>query len=95
MRVDARQASYLQPALAWLDGWLAEQRGAPEEAGRIYQRGEDSASGHSPVHTARLLLAHGRFLRRIGQRRQAVERLRRANDLYLALRATPFIARTE
>ena len=95
LRVDARQASYLQPALAWLDGWLAEQRGAPEEAGRIYQRGEDSASGHSPVHTARLLLAHGRFLRRIGQRRQAVERLRRANDLYLALRATPFIARTE
>jgi DNA-binding CsgD family transcriptional regulator len=95
LRVDARQASYLQPALAWLDGWLAEQRGAPEEAGRIYQHGEDSASGHSPVHTARLLLAHGRFLRRIGQRRQAVERLRRANDLYLALRATPFIARIE
>jgi DNA-binding CsgD family transcriptional regulator len=95
LRVDGRQASYLQPALAWLDGWLAEQRGAPEEAGRIYQHGEDTASGHSPVHTARLLLAHGRFLRRIGQRRQAVERLRRANDFYLALRATPFIARTE
>ncbi len=95
LRVDARQASYLQPALAWLDGWLAEQRGAPDEAGRIYQHGEDTASGHSPVHTARLLLAHGRFLRRIGQRRQAVERLRRANDLYLALRATPFVARTE
>ena len=95
LRVDGRQASYLQPALAWLDGWLAEQRGAPDEAGRIYQHGEDTASGHSPVHTARLLLAHGRFLRRIGQRRQAVERLRRANDLYLALRATPFVARTE
>ena len=95
LRVDGRQVSYLQPALAWLDGWLAEQRGAPEEAGRIYQHGEDTASGHSPVHTARLLLAHGRLLRRIGQRRQAVERLRRANDLYLALRATPFIARTE
>ena len=95
LRVDGRQVSYLQPALAWLDGWLAEQRGAPEEAGRIYQHGEDTASGHSPVHTARLLLAHGRLLRRIGQRRQAVERLRRANDLYLSLRATPFIARTE
>ena len=95
LRVDGRQVSYLQPALAWLEGWLAEQRGAPEEAGRIYQHGEDTASGHSPVHTARLLLAHGRLLRRIGRRRQAVERLRRANDLYLALRATPFIARTE
>ena len=95
LRVDGRQVSYLQPTLAWLEGWLAEQRGAAEEAGRIYQHGEDTASTHSPVHTARLLLAHGRLLRRIGQRRQAVERLRRANDLYLTLRATPFIARTE
>ena len=95
MRADSGQVGYLQPALAWLDGWLAEQRGAPEEAGRIYQRGEDSASVHSPVYTARLLLAHGRLLRRTGQRRQAVERLRGANDLYTALRATPFITRTE
>ena len=95
MRADSGQVSYLQPALAWLEGWLAEQRGAPEEAGRIYQHGEDTASTQSPVHTARLLLAHGRLLRRTGQRRPAVERLRRANDLYLALRAAPFIARTE
>jgi DNA-binding CsgD family transcriptional regulator len=42
-----------------------------------------------------LLLAHGRLLRRTGQRRLAVERLRRANGLYLALRAAPFIARTD
>jgi DNA-binding NarL/FixJ family response regulator len=47
------------------------------------------------MHTARLLLAHGRLLRRTGNRRDAVERLRRANDLYRALRAEPFIARTE
>ncbi len=69
--------------------------GTPEEARRIYQRGEDTAGTESPVYTARLLLAHGRLLRRTGQRRQAVERLRRANDLYLALRAAPFIARTD
>ena len=50
---------------------------------------------HSPVYSARLLLAHGRLLRRTGQRRMAVERLRRANDFYLALRAAPFLARTE
>src|SRR5262249_10513741 len=81
------QVSYLQPTLAWLEGWLAEQRGTPEEAGRIYQRGEDAASTESPFNTARLLLAHGRLLRRTGQRRQAVDRLRRASDLYLALRA--------
>jgi len=89
------QVSYLQPALAWLDGWLAEQRGVPEKARESYQAGEDTASTQSPVHTARLLLAHGRLLRRTGNRKDAVERLRRASDLYQALRAAPFIARTD
>ncbi len=95
MQAESSQVSCLPPALAWLEGWLAEQRDTPDQARRIYQRGEDTASTESPVHTARLLLAHGRLLRRTGQRRLAVERLRRANDLYLALRAAPFIARTE
>ena len=95
LRAGSGQAGYLQPALAWLEGWLAEQRGDPEQARRIYARGEDTASTHSPVYTARLLLDHGRLLRRTGNRKDAVERLRRANDLYTALRATPFITRTE
>jgi len=95
MRAENWQVSYLQPALAWLEGWLAEQRGAPEQAREIYQRGEGTASRQSPVYTARLLLAHGRLLRRMGQRRLAVARLRQAQDLYQALRATPFIAWTE
>jgi DNA-binding CsgD family transcriptional regulator len=95
LRAENGQVSYLRPALAWLAGWLAEQRGTPDEAARIYQRGEDTGGTESPVYTARLLLAHGRLLRRTGQRRPAVERLRRANDLYLALRAAPFIARTD
>jgi DNA-binding CsgD family transcriptional regulator len=95
LRADGSQVSYLRPALAWLDGWLAEQRGAPEEALRIYQRGEDTASTQSPVHTARLLLAHGRLLRRTGNRRDAIDRLRRANTLFSRLRATPFIAQAE
>jgi len=94
LRTGPGPAGYLQPALAWLDGWLAEQRGDTEEALRIYGDGEETASPQSPVYTARLLLAHGRLLRLTGQRRPAVERLRRANDLYLALRAAPFIART-
>jgi len=89
------QVGYLQPALAWLEGWLAELQGNPEEAQQIYQRGEEGAGAGSPVYTARLLLAHGRLLRRMGQRLPAVERLRWANDSYLALRAAPFIARTE
>jgi hypothetical protein len=74
---------------------LAEQRGMPEEAREICQRGEDTASTQSPVHTARLLLAHGRLLRRTGNGKDAVERLRRARAVFSVLRAAPFIARTE
>ena len=95
LRAGSGQVGYLAPALAWLDGWLAEQRGDPEQALRIYSRGEDTASPQSPVHMGRLLLAHGRLLRRSGNRRDAVERLRRAYELYQALRAGPFITRTE
>jgi DNA-binding CsgD family transcriptional regulator len=95
LRADSGQVGYLQPALAWLDGWLAEQRGDPEEALRIYQRGEEGAEAGSPVYAARLLLAYGRLLRRTGKRRDAVQRLRRASDLYLSLRAEPFIAWAE
>jgi ATP/maltotriose-dependent transcriptional regulator MalT len=95
LRGNTVQASFLEPALAWLQGWLAEQQGDAGRAAELYQRGEQYADPQSPVYTARLLLAHGRLLRRTGQRRMAVERLHRANDLYLVLRATPFLASTE
>ena len=95
LRADSGQAACLAPALAWLDGWLAEQYGAPEEALAIYTRGEETSAIRSPVHTARLLLAHGRLLRRTGQRRLAIERLRQADLEYQALRAAPFTARAE
>jgi len=78
LRTHSGQVSYLAPALAWLEGWLAEQRGDPEQALRIYSRGKEGADPQSPVHMGRLLLAHGRLLRRSGNRRDAVERLRRA-----------------
>ena len=84
-------------ALAWLEGWLAEQRGDPERGpAYLRSRGEDGRR-RAPARctTARLLLAHGRLLRRTGQRRLAVERLRQASALYHALRAEPFIARAE
>ena len=35
LRADSGQVAYLRPALAWLDGWLAELQGSPEEAQRI------------------------------------------------------------
>jgi DNA-binding CsgD family transcriptional regulator len=95
MRTASGQVGYLQPALAWLDGWLTEQRDDPEQALPIYERGEDGVGTGSPVHAARLLLAHGRLLRRTGKRRDAIQRLRRASDLYRALRAAPFLARAE
>jgi len=95
LRGESGQVSYLAPALAWLEGWLAELRGAPQEALRIYQRGEDTAGTESPVYTARLLLAHGRLLRRTGNRKDAAGRLRRANTLFAGLGAAPFLARTE
>jgi DNA-binding CsgD family transcriptional regulator len=91
----AGHVRYLEPGLAWLEGWLAEQRHDPEQAREIYLRAEDAASTESPVYEARLLLAHGRLLRRTGNRRDAVERLRRANALFAGLRAEPFLARVE
>jgi DNA-binding CsgD family transcriptional regulator len=95
LQADGRTVAYLQPALAWLEGWLAEQRGNADDAHMVYQRGEDAGPSDCPMYSARLLLAHGRLLRRTGSRRAAVERLRRANDLFAGLRAAPFIAQTE
>ena len=95
IRAEDGQIGYLGPALAWLQGWLAEQQGNPGQAREIYARGEDTAGPQSPVYTARLLLAHGSLLRRTGSRKDAIERLRRAAGLYEALRAAPFTARTD
>ena len=95
LRTDGSRVGYLQPALAWLEGWLAEQQGNPGRAREIYARGEGTAGTQSPVYTARLLLAYGSLLRRTGNRKDAVECLRRAAGLYDALRAAPFIARAE
>ena len=92
LRRDAGQASYLQPALAWLEGWLAEQTGDVERARQTYQRGENAGQS-CPLYAARLLLAHGRLLRRTGHRIAASERLRRAHALFSGLGAGPGTAR--
>jgi DNA-binding CsgD family transcriptional regulator len=95
LRAGTGQAGYLAPALAWLDGWLAELRGAPEQALAIYQRGEPAAATASPVYAGRLLLAYGRLLRRTGDKKAAIERLRGAHALFAGLRAAPFLARAD
>ena len=95
LRADSGQVGYLRPALAWLDGWLAEQRGAPDEARRSSPAARTAPAPAARVHVARLLLAHSRLLRRMGQRRLAIERLQRAHVEYQALRAAPFLERIE
>ena len=45
LRDQADEVAYLQPALAWLEGWLAEEQGQPDRAGQIYQAGEDRHRG--------------------------------------------------
>jgi DNA-binding CsgD family transcriptional regulator len=95
LRDQAEDVAHLQSALTWLGGWLMEEQGNPEQARQIYQAGENAGGTDSPVYVARLLLAHGRLLRRIGQRREAVECLRRASNLFVSLGALPFVARTE
>ena len=82
--------SYPRTALVWLRGWLAEQQGDPGQALAIYAGAPGPADGQSPVYTARLLLAHGRLLRRTSHRADAAEQLGRARGLFAALRATPF-----
>ncbi len=95
LQLQGGDVEFLQPGLAWLEGWLAEQRGAPEAAQVAYERGAEVDTGTCPVYSAQLSLAHGRLLRRTGNRRGAVERLRRASSLFGSLRATPFLDRTE
>ena len=86
---------YLRPALAWLRGWLAELQGDPEEALRIYAGGAGTGRSQCPMYSARLLLAHGRLLRRTGNRKDALDCLLRARALFAGLRATPFTERAD
>ena len=54
LRADSGQvAPTWAPALAWLEGWLAEQHGAADRAREIYQHGEQAPGAHSPVYALR------------------------------------------
>src|SRR5271170_3956760 len=91
LQEQGRDVEFLQSGLCWLEGWLAEQREVPEAALRAYESGAAVDTGASPVYSAHLALAHGRLLRRLGRRREAVERLRYADSLYRTQRAEPFL----
>jgi DNA-binding CsgD family transcriptional regulator len=81
--------------LAWLDAWLAAA-GHDEYTARA--RFEDGlarppARDDIPLHRARLEHEFGRHLMSRRSRRAAIERLRRAYELYRALGARPFADR--
>jgi DNA-binding CsgD family transcriptional regulator len=95
LRAQCQEVVFVQPALAWLDGWIAEQRELPDVALAAYERGGFVDTGDCPIYSGQLQLAHGRLLRRAGRRKDAIEHLQRSSALFASLRATPFVARVE
>jgi DNA-binding CsgD family transcriptional regulator len=75
---------------------LALAQGKPKEAQTSFTAGFDVAAEAGPTMGHGLLaIAHGRFLRTNGSRREAIQRLRTAHDILSALGARPFLAACE
>jgi DNA-binding CsgD family transcriptional regulator len=55
----------------------------------------DRVACSTPFEVARLDLAYGALLRRMGRRRAAIARLQSARDVFLVLRARPFVERCD
>jgi len=92
---DLTGSGRVSATLAWLDAWLAAA-GHDEFTARA--RLEDAAArppdrDDVPLHRARLEHEFGRYLVSRRSRRAAIERLRRAYELYRALGARPFADR--
>ena len=82
--------------VARLAGQLAEARG--DEAGAIarYRDGvADVTDGALPLPLAQLNLAFGTLLRRSGERKLAIDRLRTAREILARLGAVPFLERCD
>jgi DNA-binding CsgD family transcriptional regulator len=95
LAAESEEVVFLRPCLAWLQGWLAEARGAMASAREVYERAAPSAAADCPLYAARLFLAYGRLLRRVGERAAAVERLSQAKDFFARVGATPFLRQVE
>ena len=95
LRAQSDGVAFLRPALAWLSAWLEESQGSVETARLAYEIGAEGAVDDCPIYAARLFLAYGRLLRRIGNRRAAVDWLRRANESFVRLGASPFVRQVE
>ena len=95
LRAQADGVTFLCPALAWLSGWLEESRGSLQSARQIYERGAAHAAEDCPLYAARLWLAYGRLLRRLGERAAAIEPLSQAGHFFRRVGATPFLRYVE
>ncbi|VTU41434.1 Transcriptional regulatory protein UhpA (plasmid) [Variovorax sp. PBS-H4] len=82
--------------LGWLTGRLAQARGDAAAAAAAYDR-ELSEPGlaTSPFTVAEVLYSSGGLEKRMGHRREGIDRLTRARSLFVTLRAAPFIARCD
>lgn len=80
--------------LGWLQGRLAEARGDFRTAQRAYLEDMcDPAISTVPFLHAEVLYTAGRLDRALGNRREAVDRLAQARDIFASLRARPFLDR--
>lgn len=78
------------PRLGWLRGRLAEARGEPLLARDHYLSDLRCAqSSRTPYAYGELLLAVGHLERVLGNRREALDQLTRAQRIFVSLRATP------
>jgi DNA-binding CsgD family transcriptional regulator len=91
-----RQHRSRQAALARARGELeAARRRTPEARAAFLEALRLGANPGDALETAVAHAAYGRFLRRRGERRNAVEQLSIAQELFTGLGADPFLARCE
>jgi DNA-binding CsgD family transcriptional regulator len=82
--------------LARSRGGIEAAAGRPESAEAAFGRALRATDGlHVPFERARIELAAGRFLRRIGQRRRAAELLSAARRRFATLGAEPYLGRCD
>lgn len=78
--------------LGWLAGRLAQARGDASAAAAAYDTDlADPQMSRSPFTLAEVLYSSGALERRVGHRREGIDRLTRARSIFLRLRATPFV----
>ena len=85
----------VEPArLGWLRGLLAQAHGQPETARRHFHADlADVKTPKDPFTHGQLRHTMGRFEQAAGRRREAINHLTVAHDLFTQLRAAPFIER--